>query len=602
MLQAVQRCSSRCPRPAVWAGAARALSASRHTRSAADDDVLLRGARESMAYDVVIVGAGPAGLGASIRMKQLAKAAGKELSVCVVEKGAEVGAHILSGNVFEPRALNELIPDWWQRGAPIDTPVTEDSFLLLSQTGSVKLPNVLLPSYLHNNGNYVISLGKLVRWLGTQAEELGVDIFPGFSASEVLYDDKKAVRGIATRDMGINKNGTPKPTFARGMELRARQTIFAEGCRGSCSEAVMKTFDLRAKCQPQTYGIGLKEVWEVPAAQARPGFVQHTLGWPLQSSLMDKTFGGSFLYHMRPNLVLLGLVVGLDYENPYLSPYEEFQRWKHHPEVARHIQGGTPLSYGARCLIEGGLHSIPKLSFPGGVLVGDSAGFLNSVKIKGSHTALKSGMVAAEQIFDALSGSASVAETGEISATDAVLEVASYQKALEASWVYEELKVVRNCHASFHFGFLPGLVHSGFSTFVSKGKEPWTVGNHATDSEKTKKAAECTPIAYPKPDGKLSFDLLSNLSRSGTNHTDQPSHLRIKPALAFIPEKVSLQEYAGPEQRFCPAKVYEYNEKQQLVINAQNCLHCKACSIKMPGEYIDWTVPEGGGGPAYEAM
>ncbi|GAB9462537.1 Electron transfer flavoprotein-ubiquinone oxidoreductase [Globisporangium polare] len=572
-----------------------------------EEQELLNEPREGMDYDVLLVGAGPASLAAAIRLKQLSAEKGTDLSVCIVEKGAEVGSHIVSGNVFEPRALNELLPNWKELDAPISTPVTDDAFMFLSETKSLKLPNFLLPPEQHNHGNYVISLSKLTRWLGAQAEEAGVEIYAGFSASEVLYGDDGAVKGIATRDVGIGKDGHPKSTFARGMELRGRVTLFGEGCRGSCSEEIMKKFNLREGVQPQTYGLGIKEVWRIPKEQHKPGYVQHTLGWPLQNSAMDKTFGGSFLYHMEDDLVQIGVVIGLDYENPYINPYEEFQRFKTHPEIKKQLEGGECVSYGARCLNEGGYHAIPKLSFPGGALIGCSAGFLNGVKIKGTHTAMKSGMLAAEAAYEALTatGAEPVSSTGEINPEEPFADVSSYETAVENSWIAEELKRVRNAHASFHWGTLPGLLYAGLNAFVFKGKEPWTIPNTLPDSAKTRPAKDFTPIHYPKPDGKLTFDLLSNLQRSGTNHNhDQPAHLRIKPEHAAVPSAESYPVYAGPEQRFCPAKVYEYtdgseaNGVPQLVINAQNCVHCKCCSIKMPEEYINWTVPEGAGGPA----
>ncbi|CAM9118633.1 unnamed protein product [Chrysoparadoxa australica] len=588
--------------------------------------------RERMDFDVVIVGAGPAGLSAAIKLKQLGAEKGEDLSVCVVEKGAEVGAHILSGNVFEPRALNELIPDWKERGAPISTKVESDTFSFLTEKGSYNIPNFVLPKQLHNDGNYVISLGQLSVWLGEQAEELGVEVYPGFAASEVLYSESgDAVVGIATKDVGIAKDGTEKGTFERGIELRGRQTILAEGARGSCSEEIMAKLNLRGSSDAQTYGLGIKEVWRVAKGKERPGFVQHTLGWPLQSGPLDKVYGGSFLYHMEPDLVLLGMVVGLNYENPYLNPYKEFQRWKHHPAIKEHLEGGECISYGARCLNEGGYHALPRLSFKGGALLGCSAGLLNSVKIKGTHTAMKSGIVAGEAVYDALTSTAGQASAN---AAESPIET-DYQERMDESWVMKELKEVRNCHASFKKGLLPGMVYTGLEAHILKGKEPWTFKNSKQDWETTQEASSQQEIVYPKPDGVLSFDLLTNLQRSGTNHEhDQPSHLKIKAGMEEVSSAESYPTFAGPEQRFCPAGVYEYNAssssdtQMELTINAQNCVHCKCCSIKMPKvggkqgidtagfgakqhffncchpyqAYIDWTVPEGGGGPAYTVM
>ena len=559
--------------------------------------------RERVEYDVVIVGAGPAGLSAAIRLKQQAALAGQEVSVCVVEKGHEVGAHILSGNVFEPRALNELIPDWQAKGAPLSTPATEDEFLFLTQRHSIRLPT---PPSLNNHGNYICSLGQVVRWLGRQAEEAGVDIFPASPVAEVLYSNSQGgssssssssssgpghVLGVATADVGVAKDGSRKASFSRGMEIYGRQTLFAEGARGSCSQALMARFGLREGVEPQTYGLGLKEVWRIPAAKARPGFVQHSLGWPLPSDV----YGGSFLYHMAPDTVLVGFVVGLDYANPYLSPYREFQRWKHHPSIARQLEGGECLSYGARVINEGGLQAIPKLTFPGGALIGCAAGFLNVPKIKGTHTAMKSGMLAADAAFEALQGWRAAGRSGEGE------ELTAYPAALRASWVWQELSAVRNYHPSFQKGLLGGMLYSGASAYLLGGREPWTLkGGHAGgDAGATDPAWKHERIEYPKPDGVLSFDLLTNLARSGTSHeADQPSHLRIKPGMEGAPAR-SHAHWGAPESRFCPAGVYEYPEPGKLVINAQNCVHCKTCDIKTPENYIEWAVPEaGGGGPS----
>jgi electron-transferring-flavoprotein dehydrogenase len=538
--------------------------------------------REQMEYDVVVVGAGPSGLAAAIRLKQLAVAAGSELGVCVVEKGSEVGAHILSGAVLEPRALDELFPDWRERGAPLNTPATEDRFLFLTKNHAMRLPT---PPQMHNHGNYIVSLGNVCRWLAQQAEELGVEIYPGFAAAEVLYDEGGRVRGVATGDMGIGRNGEPTDHYTPGVELTARETLFAEGCRGSLTKTLVERFHLRGGCDPQTYGIGIKELWEVAPEQHQPGLVVHTVGWPLDNS----TYGGSFLYHLEDRQVFVGFVIGLDYQNPFLSPFEEFQRYKTHPAIRPFFEGGRRISYGARALNEGGFQSIPQLDFPGGALIGDAAGFLNVAKIKGSHTAMKSGMVAAETMFARLTG----AGGGRV------------RDAVQRSWVWDELYQVRNIRPSFRLGLLGGLAYSAFDTYVMRGKAPWTFHNHS-DHTQLMPASQMPPIEYPRPDGKVSFDRLSSVFISNTNHEeDQPPHLKLRdPAKAIA---INYRFYDSPEQRYCPAGVYEIVSEDgaagpRLQINAQNCVHCKTCDIKDPEQNIDWVVPEGGGGPNYPNM
>ena len=534
--------------------------------------------RERMEFGVLIVGAGPAGLAAAIRLKQLSP----ETSVCVVEKGAEVGAHILSGAVIEPRSLTELLPDWQAQGAPLLQKVTEDRFVFLTQSRAIRLPT---PPQMHNDGNYIVSLGDVCRWLGTQAEALGVEIYPGFAAAEVLVEDGQ-VRGVATGDMGITKSGEHSDAYQPGMELRADYTLFAEGCRGSLTKQVQKIFNLRDGRDPQTYALGIKELWEVPAAQHKPGLVEHTVGWPLDR----KTYGGSWLYHFGPNLVSYGFVVGLDYSNPWLSPFDEMQRFKTHPSMRHHFEGGRRISYGARALSEGGIQSIPKLTFPGGALIGDTAGFLNVPKIKGTHAAMKSGIMAAEAVADAL-------------AHGKPAEPASYTARFEASWLHPELHGARNIRPAFaKWGLFGGIAYSALDTFVLRGRAPWTMHHAHADHEGLKRAADAPRIAYPKPDGALTFDRLSSVFISNTNHAeDQPAHLVLKQ-----PERwkgVNWEEYASPESRYCPAGVYEAVGVEQgeprLQINAQNCVHCKTCDIKDPTQNIDWRTPEGGGGPAY---
>ena len=546
------------------------------------------GPREAMEYDVVIVGAGPAGLSAAIRLKQLAEQQGREISVCVLEKGSEPGAHILSGAVMDPRAITELFPDWKTAGAPLLTPVTEDRFLFLTEQSATAVPNWMLPGCFQNHGNYVISLGNVVRWLAQQAENLGVEIFPGFAAAEILYDDACAVVGVATGNLGVDKEGKPTSEFQLGMELRAKYTLFAEGARGHLGKQLISGYQLDKGRDPQTYGIGIKELWEIDPAKHQPGLVIHTAGWPLDSS----TYGGSFLYHMENNQVVVGYVVGLAYENPYLSPYEEFQRYKTHPAIRGFFEGGKRLSYGARAITAGGLQSLPKLTFPGGALIGCDAGFLNASRIKGSHGAMKSGMLAAEAAFDA------------ITAERAQDELSAYTKAFEQSWLHEELHVARNFKPWMSKGLYTGTLMVGIDQLIFRGKAPWTLHHTHADHECLKPAAQCQPIVYPKPDGKLTFDRLSSVFISNTNHNEhQPAHLTLKNA--DVPTQVNLTQYAGPEARYCPAGVYEYvgeSGQQRLQINAQNCVHCKTCDIKDPTQNIVWVTPEGGGGPNYPNM
>ena len=541
--------------------------------------------RESMDVDVVIVGAGPSGLSAAIRLAQLAAENDTELTICLLEKGSEVGAHILSGAVLEPKALNELIPDWKEKGAPLNTEAADDNFLFLTKTGSIRMPT---PPQMHNKGNYIVSLGNVCRWLKEQAEELGVQVFEGFAAAEILYDDDGAVAGVATGDMGVGEDGEPKDGFTPGYELHAKYTFFAEGCRGSLTKGLFEKFNMRSDSDPQSYALGIKELWEIDPEQHQQGRILHTIGWPLDT----KTYGGSFLYYLEDNQVAVGFVTGLDYRNPYLSPFEEFQRFKTHPSIRPIFEGGRRVAYGARALNEGGFQSIPELTCPGAAIIGCAAGFLNVPKIKGSHNAMKTGMIAAEAAFAALSS-----EGGK------VLE--DYPVNLKKSWVWDELYRVRNIRPSFRWGMWIGLIYSAIDTFLLRGKAPWTFKQHA-DHTTLLPASEAPKIEYPKPDGEVSFDRLSSVYISNTNHEeDQPVHLTLKDPL--VPISVNLEKYDAPEQRYCPAGVYEIVEDDaetgpKLQINAQNCVHCKTCDIKDPTQNINWIVPEGGGGPNYPNM
>jgi len=541
--------------------------------------------RESMEFDVVIIGAGPAGLATSIRLAQLGLQHHQPLNICLIDKGAEVGTQILSGAVLEPRALDELLPDWQNKQPPLYTPVTHDVFNILTAKKSWRIPT---PPQMHNRGNYIISLGQFCRWLAQEAENLGVNIFPGFAATEIINDGDK-VCGIVTGDKGLDRFGKPKENYQPGIELRAKQTIFAEGCRGSLTQTLFSTFNLREGVDPQTYGLGIKELWEIPKELHQAGYVSHSIGWPLD----QKTYGGSFAYHFGENLLAIGFVIGLDYQNPYLNPYEEFQRFKTHPSIYPLLAKSRRIAYGARTLVEGGLQSIPKLTFPGGLIIGDAAGFLNVAKIKGIHNAMKSGMVAAESLFPLLQN-------------NSTNECVAYPDNLKKSWLWEDLYKVRNIRPALRAGLWPGLIYSAIDTYILRGRAPWTFHHHISDNLALKKADQCQKIVYPKHDNQVTFDLPSSIYLTNISYVEnQPYHLKLKDRHG-IPITINLKEYASPESRYCPAGVYEivYNEKNEprLQINGGNCIHCKACDIKDPTQNITWTPSEGGSGPHYEMM
>lgn len=558
-------------------------------------------------FDVLIIGGGPAGLSAAIKLGQLFQETGEEKRICVIEKAADCGQHTLSGAVIEPSALNELFPEWksleGDARPPLNTEVKDDIFTILTETGSMRLPTHLIPFFpLENHGNYVVRLGNFVKWLSEQAEALGVEIYTGTAAAEVLYHEDGSVKGIATTDMGIRKDGSPKDSFERGMEIHSSITMFAEGCHGHLGKELMKTYDLREGKCPQSYGIGIKELWEIDPEKHSPGKVEHTIGWPLESN----TYGGSFLYHLDEGpLVATGFVVGLDYQNTYLSPFQEFQRWKTHPHIRKTLEGGTRIGYGARALNEGGFQSIPKLVFPGGLMIGCEAGFLNVPKIKGTHNAMKSGMIAAETLHNFLTKD----NAGGVALESGAIRLDAFDRNIKESSIYKELHAVRNIRPAFNtgLGLYGGMLYMGLVHYLFRGKEPWTLQHHVPDHKMLKPAAECKEIKYPKPDNKISFDILSSVSLSGTNHDhNQPPHLTLKDD--SIPENLNYKIYQGPEQRFCPAGVYEYVDDdssevgKRLQINAQNCVHCKTCDIKDYSQNIDWVVPESGGGPSYNGM